>query len=130
VSEIARPQKRALAASQPKAAVVRECQHRQQEDGPICGTKFEATPRIGKNGVNHGVSPEQIYCLEHQKPKAVARRRWLNRNVENYKRLQRNYRHRNLKMVRNKQQIAAKAKRARVAAILAGATAVGIFAGL
>jgi len=96
---------RVAAGRAPRAPVIRECQHRQQgKDGPICGLKFEAKPRIGKDGVNHGVSPEQVYCPEHQKPKAVARRRWLNRNVKNYRRLMRAYRHRNLPKVKKYQR--------------------------
>jgi hypothetical protein len=104
----------------PPASQIRECQHRQEQDGPICGVKFEAKPRIDHNGFNRGVSAEQVYCPKHQEPKAVARRRWLNRNRENYKRLQRAYRHRNLEKVRKYQRDAVRAKRARMAEILAG----------
>ena len=100
-------------AGAPRATVIRECQHRQEKDGPICGIKFEAKPRIGKNGVSRGVSAEQVYCAEHQKPNAVARRKWLNHNVENYRRLQRDYRHRNLSKVRKYQREAAKENRRR-----------------
>lgn len=106
-------------ASRPEPMpIIRECQHKQEQDGPICGIKFEAKPRIDKKSVDRGVSAKQAYCPKHQEPTAVARRRWLNRNVENYKKLQRDYRHRNLTTVREKQRSAAKAKRATVAAIL------------
>jgi hypothetical protein len=107
-------------AAERKRVAVRKCQHRQEKDGEICGIEFEAEPRIGSDGANRGVHSWQNYCPDHRKPKAAARRRWLNRNVENYKRLQRNYRNRNLEKVRAKQRAAAKAKRTRVAAILAG----------
>ena len=103
------------AATAPQPAVIRDCQHRQEKDGPICGAKFEAKPRIDKNGVNRGVHAEQIYCAKHQEPKAVARRKWLNHNVENYRRLQRDYRHRNLPKVRKYQREAAKAMRGHAA---------------
>jgi hypothetical protein len=88
-------------AAEPKTVVVRKCQHK---DGEICGIEFEAKPRIGGDGINHGVSPEQKYCPKHQTPKAVARRRWLNRNVENSKRLQREHRKRHLPEIRKKQK--------------------------
>ena len=96
----------------------RLCQHREEKDGPICGVEFIAQPRIDSKGINRGVHAKQLYCPQHRTPKAVARRRWLNRNVENCKRLQRNHRRRNLEEIRAKQRAAAKSKRARMAAIL------------
>jgi hypothetical protein len=120
-NERERMRDRAKRASQQKpTSVVRICKHRDQKAGEICGIEFEARPRIGKNGHNRGVSPLQKYCPKHRTPKAIARRRWLNRDPKKYKVYARNYRHRNLKAVRARQRAAAKEKRARVAAILAG----------
>ena len=45
-----------------------------------CNVEFEAQPRIDANSINRGVSAEQIYCPEHQTPKAVSHRQVLNRS--------------------------------------------------
>ena len=110
---------RAAAKRAARPKVIRICQYREKKDGPICGIKFEAKPRIGKNGADYGVHPNQRYCPKHATPAARAHGRWLNRNVERYKAYAIDYRDRNLVSVRKKQRIAAKAKRDRVAATLA-----------
>jgi len=115
-----RERDRYVSKRQPIVPVMRVCQHREEKDGPICGVKFEAKRRIDKDGADRGVHPHQLYCPKHQTHKAVAHRRWINRNVENRRKLALAYRHRNLVAVRARQRAAAKAKRARVAAILAG----------
>src|SRR5579859_751546 len=96
----------------------RTCQHRDTKDGPICGVVFVPKPRIGADGENRGVHADQVYCPKHQKPKAVARRRWLNRDVDKYRAGQRRFRAKHLTTVRAKQRRAAKAKRDRVTKIL------------
>jgi len=114
-----RERDRYVSKRQPIVPVMRTCQHREEKNGPVCGIKFEAKPRIDGKGLNRGVHADQVYCPKHQTPKAVARRRWLNRNVENYKRLQRAYRHRNLAKVRMKQRDRARRQRDELAALRA-----------